>query len=256
MKKEKKEKKEKKPSKLKKIKKVITPRRIAIVSAIITFVSFGYKFSIGIMATSLVMIIAAFPTLFVFVCKALFARNMNQTRKQKKRAYIFMTAAAVSFSTLFIMFSVLKVGGIDITNKNRFEGWIGTIFIFFIILMFVLSIMNLSKALNKSDLLSIGIKEMSFIAALADAMMIQEFLYRVLLKYLHLPFMNYINKYFPLLVGVMMIIVSFIMLRRCLTYKVEEETVIEEKPNEEIEEAKQEEEVKPEEQLEIKEKQS
>ena len=251
MKKEKKEKKEKKPSKLKKIKKVITPRRIAIVSAIITLVSFGYKFSIGIMATSLVMIIAALPTLFVFVCKALFARNMNQTRKQKKKAYIFMTIAAVSFSTLFIMFSVLKVGGIDITNKNRFEGWIGIIFIFFIILLFVLSIMNLSKALNKTDILSIGIKEMSFVAALADAMMIQEFSYRVLLKYLHLPFMDYVTKYFPLLVGILMIIVSFIMLKRCLFYKVDEEEP-------QAEEAKPEEEPKQEEpeQTEEKEKQS
>ena len=234
-KKAKKEQKEKKPSKIKKIKKAITPLRIAIVSAIITLVSFGYKFSIGIMSTSLVMIIAAFPTLFVFICKALFAKNMNQTRKQKKKAYIFMTIAAISFSAIFIMFSVLKVGGIDITNQNRFKGWIGIIFIFFIILMFVLSIMNLSKALNKSDILSIGIKEMSFIAALADAMMIQEFLYRVLLKYLHLPFMDYVTRYFPLLVGVLMIIVSFIMLKRCLTYKVAEEEPVEESIEAEVE---------------------
>lgn len=205
-----------------KVKKIINPKRIAIVSAIITLVSFGYKFTIGILATSLVMLIAAFPTLFVFVCKAMFAKNMNQTREQKKKAYLIMTIAAFSFVAVFILFSVLKVGGIDITNKNRFEGWIGIIFIFFIILMFVLSIINLSKALDKTDILSIGIKEMSFIAALADAMMIQEFLYRVIFKYVQLPFMNIITKYFPLLVGILMVIVVIQMIKRCFAcYKKE-----------------------------------
>ena len=205
-----------------KVKKIINPKRIAIVSAIITLVSFGYKFTIGILATSLVMLIAAFPTLFVFVCKAMFAKNMNQTGEQKKKAYLIMTIAAFSFVAVFILFSVLKVGGIDITNKNRFEGWIGIIFIFFIILMFVLSIINLSKALDKTDILSIGIKEMSFIAALADAMMIQEFLYRVIFKYVQLPFMNIITKYFPLLVGILMVIVVIQMIKRCFAcYKKE-----------------------------------
>ena len=205
-----------------KVKKIINPKRIAIVSAIITLVSFGYKFTIGILATSLGRLIAAFPTLFVFVCKAMFAKNMNQTREHKKKAYLIMTIAAFSFVAIFILFSVLKVGGIDITNKNRFEGWIGIIFIFFIILMFVLSIINLSKALDKTDILSIGIKEMSFIAALADAMMIQEFLYRVIFKYVQLPFMNIITKYFPLLVGILMVIVVIQMIKRCFAcYKKE-----------------------------------
>ena len=209
-------------SKNTKSKKLITPKKIAIISAVITLVSFGYKFTLGVLATSLVMLIAAFPTLFVFICKAAFAKNMNQTREQKKKAYFIMTIAAISFSTLFILFSVLKVGGIDITNKNRFEGWIGIVFIFFIILMFVLSIINLKGALEKTDILSIGIKEMSFIAALADAVMIQEFLYRVLLKYLNLPFMGTINRYFPLAVGVLMVIVSLTMIKRVLFYKAEQ----------------------------------
>ena len=201
-------------------KKILSAKRIAIISAVITLVSFGYKFTLGILATSLVMLIAAFPTLFVFICKAAFAKNMKQTREQKRKAYLVMTIVAASYTALFILFSVLKVGGIDITNKNRFEGWIGIIFIAFIILMFVLSIINLRGALEKTDLLVIGMKEITFISALADAMMIMEFLYRVLLKYLDLPFMGLINRYFPLGVGVGMIIVSVTMIRRYLGYDV------------------------------------
>ena len=92
--------------------------------------------------------------------------------------------AAFSFSLLFILFSVLKVGGIDITHENNFQGWIGLLFILFINLLFVLSIINLHGALNKDDLVVIGIKEVTFISALTDAVMINGFLYRVFLKYL------------------------------------------------------------------------
>lgn len=215
MAKDKKPKKEKKESR---IKKVVTPKRIAIVSAIITLISFTYKFTLGILATSLVMLIAAFPTLFVFICKAMFAKNLNQTEKQKKKAYLIMTIAAVSFTVVFILFSTLKVGGIDITNQNRFEGWIGLIFIFFIIVMFVLSIINLRGALEKTDILAIGLREMSFISALTDAAMIQEFSYRVILKYLHLPFMGIVNQYFPFAVSIIMLLVAVIMVVRCVKY--------------------------------------
>ena len=223
MAKAKKEKKEKKS----KIKKIATPKRIAIVSAIITFVAFAYKFTLGILATSLVMLIAAFPTLFIFICKAVFVKNLNQTEAQKKKAYLIMTIATFSFTMLFIMFSTLKVGGIDITNSNRFEGWIGLIFIFFIIVMFVLSIINLRGALEKTDILAIGLREMSFVSALTDAAMIQEFSYRVILKYLHLPFMNYINQYFPFGVSMIMLIVTIIMIIRCVKYLTKKDEKVE-----------------------------
>ena len=202
-------------------KKLITPKRVAIISAIVTLISFGYKFTLGVLATSLVMLIAAIPTFFVFVSKASFAKNMNQTRDQKKKAYFIMTIVSLSFVVIYILFSILKVGGIDITNKNRFEGWIGIIFIFFIIVMFVLSIINLKGALEKTDILAIGLKEIMFISALADAVMIQEFLYRVIFKYVQLPFMTTINRIFPLIVGGLMLVVVINMIKRCFTYRAE-----------------------------------
>lgn len=205
---------------MKKIKKIITAKRLAIVMALIALVSFGYKLTIGILATSLVLIVAAFPTLFVFICKALYAKNMEQSKEEKKKTYLIMTIVTACYVAIFILFSVLKVGGIDITNKNRFEGWIGIIFIFFIIAMFVLSIINLRGALNKDDLVVIGIKEISFVAALADTVMINAFLYRVLLKYLNLPFMGLLNNTFPLAVGVLMAIVPIFMFKRWREYSV------------------------------------
>lgn len=205
-----------------KVKKVVTPKRLAIAMAIIALVSFLYKLTVGVMALSIVMIIAAVPTLFVFICKALYAKDMHQPRDKKKRTYFFMMIATVCFVVLFLMFSTFKAFGIDISHENTFTGWIGIVFIFFIMLMFALSIINLKGALNKDDLVVIGIKEITFVSALADAVMINGFLYRVLIKYIadYIPFYKYINSYFPLAVAVLMAIVPFIMLRRWWKYDV------------------------------------
>ena len=222
--KNKKEKTTKKEKKAKKVKLPITPKRLAIAMAIIALISFSYKFTIGMIAMSLVMIIAAIPTFFVFLCKLLYAKNMDQPRSQKKKTYFFMLIFTASFSLLFIMFSILKVGGIDISIENKFDGWAGLIFIFFIILMFVLSIINLKGALNKTDLVVIGIKEISFVSALTDAVMINEFIYRVIvryiLEYVPIPLYDRLNSFFPLAVGIIMAVVPFIMLKRFIQYKV------------------------------------
>ena len=215
---------DKKAKKKLKIKNPLTPKQLAIAMAIIALVSFGYKFTVGMIAMSTVMIIAAIPTFFVFLCKFLYAKHMDQPRSEKKKAYLFMMIFTASFSLLFILFSVLKVGGIDITIANKFDGWVGLIFIFFIIAMFVLSIINLKGALNKTDLVVIGIKEISFVSALTDAVMINEFVYRVIvryiLEYVPIPLYDLLNNLFPVAVGVIMGIVPFIMLRRYLKYKV------------------------------------
>jgi len=218
---EKEKKVKKKKEKKIKIKVPLTPKQIAIIMAFICLGSFLYKLTIGVMSLSMVLIIAAVPTLFVFICKFLYAKNMNQTDRQKLKSYLIMMIATASFSALFIMFSIFKVGGIDITHENTFTGWIGIVFIFFIIAMFVLSIINLKGALNKDDLVVIGIKEISFVSALADAVMINGFLYRVFLKYIPIPFYDYLNRFFPLGVGVLMAVVPFLMLKRYLKYKKE-----------------------------------
>ncbi len=230
-------KKEKKEKKKKKIKLPISAKQLAIIMAIICLGSFLYKFTIGVMSLSMVMIIAALPTLFVFICKALYAKNMDEPRIKKKRTYFVMMIAAFSFSLLFVLFSDLKVGGIDITHENTFQGWIGLLFILFIILLFVLSIINLHGALNKDDLVVIGIKEVTFISALTDAVMINGFLYRVFLKYLPIPFYDYLNRFFPLGVAILIVVIPFLMLRRFIKYKVDEPEVVEEVKTEEPEPA-------------------
>ena len=229
---EKKQKKaDKKAKKKLKVKIPLTPKQLAIAMAIIALVSFGYKFTVGMLAMSLVMIIAAIPTFFVFLCKFLYAKHMDQPRSEKKKAYLFMMIFTASFSLLFILFSVLKVGGIDISIENKFDGWIGLVFIFFIIVMFVLSIINLKGALNKTDLVVIGIKEISFVSALTDAVMINEFLYRVIIRHIletidtieimhSLEIYGFLNNLFPLAVGIIMAIVPFVMLKRYIKYEV------------------------------------
>ena len=213
-----KEKKKKKPSKLKKL---ITPKKIALVMALISLVSFLYKIGLGVISNSIILIIASLSTAVVCACKFIFWKDMNADRKAKKKSYFIMMILALSFAVLFLLFAVLKVGGIDTSSKNNFKGIIGYIFIAFVILMFVLSIINLRGALTKSDIMVIGIKEMIFVSALADAVIIQEFLYKTIPHYRDIPFMKLINSYFPLIIAVLMIIVPIYMFKRFREYEAE-----------------------------------
>lgn len=213
-----KEKKKKKPSKLKKL---VTPKKIALVMALISLVSFLYKIGLGVISNSIILIIASLSTAVVCACKFIFWKDMNADRKAKKRSYFIMMILALSFAVLFLLFAVLKVGGIDTSSKNNFKGIVGYIFIAFVILMFVLSIINLRGALTKSDIMVIGIKEMTFVSALADAVIIQEFLYKTIPHYRDIPFMKLINSYFPLIIAVLMIIVPIYMFKRFREYEAE-----------------------------------
>ena len=66
-----------------KVKKHFTPKRVAIIMAIVSLVSFLYKFVLGVLTPSALLIVASFPTAFVFICKTMYAKHMDATRQQK-----------------------------------------------------------------------------------------------------------------------------------------------------------------------------
>ena len=195
-------------------------KKIAIFSAIITLLSFAYKCGLGILTSSLVLIIASISTLMVFICKVAFATNVTSTRDNKKRAYLIMVIACFIYSLIFICFAVLKIFDIDTSNQKTYEGVIGTLFIAFILIMFILSLIGLKGALEKTDIMFIGLKEITFISALTDLVIIVEFVYRILLKYsIEVPYLETINSYVPLGVGITMIIIIIFMFVRYFRYK-------------------------------------
>ena len=194
-------------------------KKSTIISAIISFFSFGYKLALGIYTSSLVLIIASFSTLMVFICKVVFVKNITASRASKKKAYLVMALAALIYSLIFMLFVVLKVSGIDISNKKEYEGLFGLIFIGFIFIMFILSIINLKGALEKTDIMVIGLKEMTFISALADLVIIQAFVSRIILTYYDIPLLTKIDAFFPLGIGVLMLVISTIMITRSARYK-------------------------------------
>ncbi len=199
--------------------KVLTPKRIAIFGAIVSLISFSYKLTIAILATSLVLIIASIPTLLIFICKVFFVKNMHQSRASKRKGYLAMAILTSLFVITFLLFSVFKIGGIDITNQNRFEGWVAIVFIAFILVMFVLSLINLKGALDRSDLIVKGIREITFVSALADAVMIEEFVVRILKAYTSLPNLDLVSAYSPLAIGILMSLVPIFMFIRFARYK-------------------------------------
>lgn len=196
-------------------------KRMTFLMSFITLFSFLYKAGLGIMTTSMVLIIASISTLMVFICKIVFVRNVLETRDKKKRAYLTMAISILVYAFIFIAFVVLKVNGIDISNDKTYEGWLGSLLILFMLVMFILSCRGLHGALEKTDIMVIGLKEMTFVSALADLVIIEEFVSRIILEYKEIEILIFINSYFSLAIGILMVIVGIIMLIRWGRYKVE-----------------------------------
>lgn len=194
-------------------------KRNTLFSAIITGVSFLYKLALGIYTQSLVLIIASVSTLMLFICKVVFVKDVMSTREKKKRSYFIMSLAALIYSAIFILFVVLKVNGIDVSKKNNYEGWLGLLFIGFVLLMFILSIINLKGAYEKSDILLIGLKEMTFISALTDMVIIETFIVRIILSFKDIEILYTLDAYFPLAVGVFITIMSIRMMVKATKYE-------------------------------------
>ena len=196
-------------------------KRMTFLMSFITLFSFLYKAGLGIMTYSMVLIIASISTLMVFICKILFVRNILQTRERKKKAYLKMAISILIYALIFIAFVVLKVNGIDISNDKTYEGWLGSLLILFMLIMFILSVRGLHGALEKTDIMVIGLKEMTFVSALADLVIIEEFVSRIILEYKKIDILIFINSYFSLAIGILMVIVGIIMIIRFAKYKVE-----------------------------------
>ena len=194
-------------------------KRMTFLTSLITLISFLYKAGLGFWTTSLVLIIASISTLMVFICKIVFVKNVLATRDKKKKAYLIMSTSILVYALIFLAFVVLKVNGIDISNDKTYEGWLGSLLILFMLIMFILSCKNLRGALEKTDIMVIGLKEMTFVSALADLVIIEEFISRIILEYKQIEVLTFINSYFSLAVGILMLIVGFIMLIRFFRYK-------------------------------------
>ena len=195
-------------------------KRMTFLTSLITLVSFLYKAGLGFLTRSLVLLIASISTLMVFICKVVFVKNVLQTREKKKKAYLKMAIAILVYAFIFIAFVVLKVNGIDISNDKTYSGIIGSLLILFMLIMFILSIRNLKGALEKSDIMVIGLKEMVFVSALADLVIIEEYISRIILEYKTIDILLFINNYFSLAIGILMVIVGIIMIIRFGRYKV------------------------------------
>lgn len=196
-------------------------KRTTFMMSFITLFSFLYKAGLGVMTRSMVLLIASISTLMVFICKILFVRNVLQTRERKKKAYLKMAISIIVYAFIFIAFVVLKVNGIDISNNKTYEGWLGSLLILFMLVMFILSVRGLHGALEKTDLMVIGLKEMTFVSALADLVIIEEFVSRIILEYKEIDILVFINSYFSLAIGILMGIVGIIMIIRFTKYKID-----------------------------------
>ena len=154
-----------------------------------------------------------------FICKVLFIRNVDKRRENKKRAYFIMMLAVFIYSLIFVAFSVFKINGIDISKEIEFDGLLGILFMSLLLVLFILSLIGLKGALEKTDLMVIGLKEITFVSALADLVMIEKFVSLLIIKYKDIENIDILNNYFAIGTGYFMFLISIFMLIRFMKYK-------------------------------------
>lgn len=203
--------------------KIKTMKFITLLTGLFSLATFIYKLGLGIYSSSLILIIASISTLIVAICKLTFVKSATKTRASKKKAYLLMTMASTVYVSIFMLFVVLKVNGIDISSQKTYSGWLGGLLIGFMVVMFILSIIKLRGALERSDLMVIGLKEIIYISALSDLVIIENYAYGMFLNYQedHIIFAT-IDKYTALAVGAFMILVIISMYIRYFRYKIEQ----------------------------------
>ena len=160
----------------------------------------------------LVLIFASFSALAVAICKLTFFLTATKTRKKKKKSYLMITIFSLLFLLIFLLFVVLKVNGIDISTQKTYTSWIGGFLIGFMVVMAVISIIKLRGALKKNDIMVVGLKEIIYISALSDLVIIENYAHGMFLHYQkdHIVF-NIIDQYFALAMGVFMLMVAISM---------------------------------------------
>ena len=158
----------------------------------------------------------------VFICKIVFVKNVLATRDKKKKAYLIMTISILVYALIFIAFGILKAFDISIASKNPFDGLYGTLFIVILVVLFLLSLLNLIKATDKSDIMVIGLRQIVFISALTDLVLIEEFVAQTLLDKAEID-ISWLDDYFPLGVAALMLIIAISMFVRLFTYRTKQE---------------------------------
>lgn len=194
-------------------------KKMVTFTAIISLLSFGYKLGMGIWTASIILIVASVSTFLVFIAKLAFIKAANKSRIEKKKSYLIISVVTFIYSLIFISFSVLKLFGIDTSNQKTYTGLYGAIFIGIIFVMFILSLYKLEGALENNDLIVIGLKEITFVSALTDLVIIEDFASRIILQYFDFPLMDKINSYFVVGISLLLLIIPFIMLARCFRYQ-------------------------------------
>ena len=194
-------------------------QKTTTISAIISLVTFAYQVTLSILNLSLVLMIASISTLVIFICKFLFIKNVLETREKKKKTYLIMAFLTLIYSLIFIAFVVLKVNGIDLSKKSPFDGVYGLIFVLALLLLAILSIFNYKGAVEKTDIMVIGLKEVSLMGAVANLVFIESYLLLFISNYIEIKYESKINGFFSLGMGILMLVISIRMFIRYKKYK-------------------------------------
>ena len=189
-----------------KTKKKNTGKKIkATFGAIITLISALYKLITGFFV-GLIFMASGVYTFAIFLCKLIYAKNLDSDLKTQYKAYRNMGILLVLVSIFFLIANI-----ITLNDEPKDYGLAFNIIISaFLILLFILSLRGYLKKRANVNILTRAIKTLSLSTALINLVLVE----KLFLYYLNTNIdidVIYIHKWFVLIISGILILIGLLM---------------------------------------------
>ncbi len=201
----------KKEQRLAREKKIKSKKRKATFGAITTLVSAIYKLVTGFFV-GLIFMASGVYTFAIFLCKMLYAKNIDSPLPDQYKAYRNMGFLLLIVSIFFLVANI-----ITLNDEPKDYGLVFDIIISaFLVLLFILSLKGYFKRRANENILSRAIKVLSLSTALINLVLVEKLFLYYLYNNLNIDFI-YIHKWFVLVISGILVLIGVLML---LTYLI------------------------------------
>lgn len=192
-------------------KKKNTGKKIkATFGAIITLISALYKLITGFFV-GLIFMASGVYTFGIFLCKLLYAKNIDSDLRTQYKAYRNMGFLLVLVSVFFLIANI-----ITLNDEPKDYGLAFNIIISaFLIILFFLSLRGYFKKRANANILTRAIKVLSLSTALINLVLVEKLFLYYLNNNLAIDFL-YIHKWFVLIVSGLLVLIGLLMISNYL----------------------------------------
>ncbi len=175
-------------------------------SAIITFISAIYKLVTGFFLGLVFMASGAY-TFVIFLCKLLYAKNIESDKQKQIYTYFKMSLLLIIVSVFFLISNIVTIN--DIPKDYGLS--INILLASIILVLFILSLFGMKKKRSNENILTRGIKLTAFTSSLINLVLFEK-LFIYYFDYYHLiNDIYHFNLYFVIIISSIIVLISVLM---------------------------------------------